>query len=193
MTPEQVYDLQQILVPNHEEEPDPHGQYGMAADVVPSSRLVSTSGGLSGGGDLSADLTLSLANTAVTPSAYGSATQVGTFTVDTKGRLTAAASVTVSGTFTAQDLVIATVGKGLQVKEGANATMGRAVLVAGTVTVNTTAMVTASEVFLSRRIAGGTLGHLSVGTVVSGTSFVINSSDAADTSTICWLIVTPAA
>lgn len=38
-----------------------------------------------------------LANTAVTPAAYGSATAVGTFTVDAKGRLTAAATVAITG------------------------------------------------------------------------------------------------
>ena len=37
-----------------------------------------------------------LANTAVTPGSYGSASSVGTFTVDSKGRLTAAASVAIS-------------------------------------------------------------------------------------------------
>ena len=36
-------------------------------------------------------------NTAVVPGAYGSATQVGTFTVDQQGRLTAAANVAISG------------------------------------------------------------------------------------------------
>jgi len=40
---------------------------------------------------------LTLANTAVTPSSYGSATQVGTFTVDSKGRLTAAGNTTITG------------------------------------------------------------------------------------------------
>ena len=39
-----------------------------------------------------------LANTAVTPGPYGSATQVGTFTVDSKGRLTAAGNTTITGT-----------------------------------------------------------------------------------------------
>ena len=37
-----------------------------------------------------------LANTAVSASSYGSATQVGTFTVDSKGRLTAAASTSIA-------------------------------------------------------------------------------------------------
>ena len=61
-----------------------------------SSRLISTGTGLSGGGDLSADRTLSLANTAVTPAAYGSASSVATFTVDAQGRLTAAASTAIA-------------------------------------------------------------------------------------------------
>lgn len=39
-----------------------------------------------------------LANTAVTASSYGDATHVATFTVDGKGRLTAAASVAITGT-----------------------------------------------------------------------------------------------
>lgn len=41
---------------------------------------------------------LTLANTAVTAGSYGSATQVGTFTVDAKGRLTTASNVTITGT-----------------------------------------------------------------------------------------------
>ncbi|MFH1050266.1 MAG: hypothetical protein V1779_04965 [bacterium] len=41
---------------------------------------------------------LGLANTTVTPNSYGSATQVGTFTVDAQGRLTAAGNTTITGT-----------------------------------------------------------------------------------------------
>jgi len=43
------------------------------------------------------DAAPALANTSVTPASYGSATQVGTFTVDGQGRLTAAANVTITG------------------------------------------------------------------------------------------------
>lgn len=63
---------------------------------VPTTRLVSTGTGLSGGGDLSADRTLILANTAVAAAAYGDATHVATFTVDAQGRLTAAAAVAIT-------------------------------------------------------------------------------------------------
>jgi hypothetical protein len=63
---------------------------------VPTGRTVSAGTGLSGGGDLSANRTISLANTTVTPAAYGSATQVGTFTVDAQGRLTAAGNTNIA-------------------------------------------------------------------------------------------------
>jgi hypothetical protein len=79
-----------------------NGQTGVvsltASDVsaVPTTRNVSTGTGLSGGGDLSADRTISLDNTTVTPAAYGSATEVATFTVDAQGRLTAASNATIA-------------------------------------------------------------------------------------------------
>lgn len=57
---------------------------------------LTASTGLSGGGDLSANRSFSLANTAVTPGSYGSSTASGTFTVDAQGRLTAAGSSTVT-------------------------------------------------------------------------------------------------
>jgi hypothetical protein len=54
---------------------------------------------MSGDATLAAGGALSLAATAVTPGAYGSATQVATFTVDAAGRLTAAADVAISGLY----------------------------------------------------------------------------------------------
>lgn len=52
--------------------------------------------GLTGGGDLTVNRTLTLADTAVTPGTYGDATHVMTATVDQQGRITAASSVSIS-------------------------------------------------------------------------------------------------
>jgi hypothetical protein len=62
-----------------------------AADVgaPPTARTISAGTGLSGGGDLSANRTISLADTAVTAGAYGSASKTLTATVNAQGQLTA--------------------------------------------------------------------------------------------------------
>lgn len=92
------------------------------------------------------------------------------------------------------DLTIETAGKGLKIAEGANAKMGVATLVAGTVTVNTTAISAGSRVFLSRNGGSGTWGNLDAdpANFVAGTSFQIDSDNAADTSDVAWMIVDPA-
>lgn len=55
-----------------------------------------TNGDLSGDVTTAGTLVTTLANTAVTPGGYGSSTQVGTFTVNSKGLLTAAANVSIT-------------------------------------------------------------------------------------------------
>lgn len=79
---------------------------------------------------------------------------------------------------------------GLRIGSGANLGMGSAVLVAGTVAVANSLCTANSRIWLTRRVTGGTLGHLSY-TPAAGT-FTINSSSALETSTIDWLIVNPA-
>jgi hypothetical protein len=54
--------------------------------------------GLSGGGSLASNVTLNVANTTVTSGNYGSATAVGTFTVNGQGQITSASNVTITGT-----------------------------------------------------------------------------------------------
>ena len=82
-------------------------------------------------------------------------------------------------------------GKAHQVKVGANMNFGTTTLVAGAATVNNTQTQADSLIFLSDCAGGGTLGSLYVGTRVAGTSFDINSTNALDTSTVCWNIYQP--
>lgn len=76
---------------------------------------------------------------------------------------------------------------------GVAAAMGVATLVAGQVTVPTTAIKATSRVFLSVQAAAGVQGHLRVDSRAARLSFVIASSSGTDTSTVAWLIVDPAA
>lgn len=70
---------------------------------------------------------------------------------------------------------------------------GRATLVAGTVTVTSPDITANSNVLLSTQVNGGTSGALRVGTRTPGTSFVITSATALDTSVVYWIIMNPGA
>lgn len=90
-------------------------------------------------------------------------------------------------------LLINTAGKGLQIKEGSNATMGVVTLSAGTATVSTTAVTASSRIFLTAQSLGTvTVGQgLAVSARSAGTSFTILSGNVADTSVVAWLIYEP--
>lgn len=90
------------------------------------------------------------------------------------------------------DFAITSAGKGLKIKEGTNAKMGTSTLVAGTVTVATTAVTANSRIFLTVQTAGGTQGHLRISARTAGTSFTITSTSGTETSTVAWLLVEPA-
>lgn len=80
-----------------------------AAGQVPSTRLISAGGGLTGGGDLSADRTISHADTSSQATVTNSGTTViQSVTLDTYGHVTALASTTLTvpslGTWTITDI-----------------------------------------------------------------------------------------
>jgi hypothetical protein len=82
-------------------------------------------------------------------------------------------------------------GKKLLFPEGSNASMGVATLVAGTVTVATTAVTGNSRIFLTIQSLGTVIVPTTVAitTIAPGASFTITSADPTDTSDIAWLIV----
>jgi len=79
-----------------------NGQVGTvvltAANVnaVADTATITAGTGLTGGGTLASNTTVSLANTAVSADSYGDAATVATFTVDAQGRLTAASNATIA-------------------------------------------------------------------------------------------------
>lgn len=87
------------------------------------------------------------------------------------------------------NVLVSTIGKGLQVKTGTNGKIGTATLVGGTATVANTSVTANSRIFLTSNTDGGTPGWLRVSAKSVGTNFVITSSSGTDTSTVAWIIV----
>lgn len=79
-------------------------------------------------------------------------------------------------------------GRFIRFVAGANQRAGDAVLVAGTVTVACTTVSANTRVYLSRKTIGGTPGNMSY-TLNAGVGFTINSDNAADTSTISFMLI----
>lgn len=66
-------------------------------DMWAAARDIIAGVGLDGGGALSSDVTIDLADTTVAPAVYGDATHVPQITVDQQGRITVATNVAISG------------------------------------------------------------------------------------------------
>lgn len=93
-------------------------------------------------------------------------------------------------------VAISNVGSGLLIKEGTNARMGRATLVAvllspSVVTVSNNTVTASTEIFLCSNVPSGGPGVLSVTARTAGVSFTISSSAIGDTSVVSWLLIEP--
>lgn len=82
---------------------------------------------------------------------------------------------------------------GIFVKEGTNARMGVATLVAGTVTVSNINVTANSRIFLTIQSLGTVTvpSAICISARVAGTSFTIKSSASNDTSVVAWYIIEP--
>lgn len=91
----------------------------------------------------------------------------------------------------ANSLKLGTAGGGIGIAEGANARMGVATLVGGTVTVANTSVTANTRVFLTAQTSGAAPGALRVSARTAGTSFTVTSSSGTDTSQFAYLLVEP--
>lgn len=121
----------------------------------------------------------------------------GALTAGSVASTGALSATTIAGTgnltVTSGDLIANTAGRGLRVKEGANARMGTLTLNGATpVVVSTTAVSATSRIFLTAQSAnGGTPAFHYVSAQSAGVSFTVQGV-ALDTSIVAWLIVEPA-
>lgn len=79
--------------------------------------------------------------------------------------------------------------KKLKIIACSNGCAGGATLASGTVTVATTAVDGTCLILVMPTSQSASAGHLSIGAIVDNTSFVIESSNAADDRDVSWLIV----
>lgn len=89
------------------------------------------------------------------------------------------------------DVVAAGLGRGFKVKEGTNARMGIATLVAGTVSVSNNTISANTRIFTGMKTPLGTVGASFVSAVTTGGSggFTIKSTSSSDTSIVSWLML----
>jgi hypothetical protein len=126
-------------------------------------------------------------NTGADPTWTGSPSFSGTVTAATGFTATTGAITATDGS-----LGLLTAGNKIVIGTGVNASIGvSAAMTAGSITISTNVVTASSIIFLTANTPGGTQGNLSApsASIVPGVSFVINSDNIADTSTVNWWII----
>lgn len=103
-----------------------------------------------------------------------------------------AALTATAGNITANNgnLVLGTPGNKLQIAAGTNGSTGvSGNMVAGVVTVATSAVTASSIILYSRHTGSGTQGEVEISGATAGTSFTLTSTSTTETSTFNYLII----
>ncbi len=131
----------------------------------------------------------------------GSSIQWGAITCEYDGgatssamlfRITASSVVTIAAAlFHSGQFSLQIAGAGFSIKTGSNCKLGQATLGAGgTVTVANTSVTASSLIFITP-LNGANAGNLTIGTIVGGTSFVIQSDNISDRRVVNYVIFEP--
>ena len=88
----------------------------------------------------------------------------------------------------AGNINLTTAGNKIKIATGSNATLNTATLTAGTVTVSNTSVTANSVIFVTAQNCMSCASY-SIGTKTAGTSFVINSTNISDGSTVAYFII----
>lgn len=172
----------------------PAGQLFIDSSTVPDTVYTSLGNGTFAAGGTGLSIT-GTANQITANTVGTAATLTLPATLVAPGSIAATTSITATlGNITATNgnLSLGTAGNKINIATGANASAGTSdAMIAGSVTVNTTAITANSLVFF----ATGTLGGVGepqayrVSARTPSVSFTIDSSSAGDTSTVNWLII----
>lgn len=164
------------------------GVTASAGNIAASAGNVTASGTMTAGTGITAT-TGNIAASSGNLSASGTVTG-GTGVIATTGGVTATAG---DITATNGNVLISTIGKGLQVKTGSNARFGTLTLNGATpVVVSNTSVTADTGIFLTTKTAGGTPAFYWVSARSAGVSFSVTGT-AGDTSVLNWFLVEPIA
>ena len=115
-----------------------------------------------------------------------------TFSVTQNGTTTLGEIARIINTNTTNTgLAITDLGSGLLVKEGLNARMGIAILVAGVVIVLNNTVTANTRFFLTNSGLAVNIGQLTIAARVPGVSFTINSNLLTAAAAVAWLMIEP--
>lgn len=84
---------------------------------------------------------------------------------------------------------VVTLGGTLSFPSGSNKRAGSSTLVAGSIVVSNTSVTADTQVVLTRKTSGGTIGTEITYTLIANTSFTISSDNILDTSTFTWQLI----